>query len=577
MNLGTLADPAISLFTGDATICTNCTAAMTVISKYDKVNHIWRCEYCQHENKVELEDEEIPKSESIDYVIPTIGEGAGSRKSENSDIIVFCIDISNSMCITSEVSGAFKFKNFEKNNNEFSQFLETNQFGGLADQYLPRENRSVSYVSRLQCVQAAISSQVETLASEHPNKRVAIVTFADDVKVYLPDGTSHTISGDRLNNYNFLTGVASMHNMQISSSVKDSKKNLLEIIRKLDISGQTALGPGLLVSIGLASLTAGSSVILCTDGIANVGLGLLDGLEDTSASLFYQQAAETAISKGVNVSVLSIKGSNTSLEHIAKVASLTSGYNDIVDPLNLNSNFNFILQNQMVATEVSIKYYLHKSLRFLNENNVSGLTAIREVGNVTQESVITFEYNVGDLVEAKKLKEIPFQIQIRYKRLDGVKCLRVLSRVEKITNDRNVAEQDMNVNVIAISAQQRAANLASEGSYTTARMVQKSAMRMAKRGASNFNEEQNEQLNAWNSKAVKLNSALKVETIQERKEGHAYNSDSDDEEKKSIRQMTRKKNRTTNDSTANVIHQAANPRLTDFTSNNANEKKSKKQ
>lgn len=37
-------------------------------------------------------------------------------------------------------------------------------------------------------------------------------------------------------------------------------------------------GPGLLVSIGIAGEGGnGSSVVLCTDGIANVGLGSLGG------------------------------------------------------------------------------------------------------------------------------------------------------------------------------------------------------------------------------------------------------------------------------------------------------------
>lgn len=42
--------------------------------------------------------------------------------------------------------------------------------------------------------------------------------------------------------------------------------------------GRTALGPGLLAALGLASQgKPGSMVILCTDGLANVGIGALDG------------------------------------------------------------------------------------------------------------------------------------------------------------------------------------------------------------------------------------------------------------------------------------------------------------
>jgi hypothetical protein len=46
---------------------------------------------------------------------------------------------------------------------------------------------------------------------------------------------------------------------------------------KLEENGSTALGPAVLTSIGLAGEGApGSTVIVCTDGLANVGLGALD-------------------------------------------------------------------------------------------------------------------------------------------------------------------------------------------------------------------------------------------------------------------------------------------------------------
>lgn len=48
----------------------------------------------------------------------------------------------------------------------------------------------------------------------------------------------------------------------------------------MEENGPTALGPALVSSVMLASKgKAGSKVILCTDGLANVGLGKLDELE----------------------------------------------------------------------------------------------------------------------------------------------------------------------------------------------------------------------------------------------------------------------------------------------------------
>lgn len=45
----------------------------------------------------------------------------------------------------------------------------------------------------------------------------------------------------------------------------------------LEETGPTALGPAILTAIGLAGEGApGSSVIVCTDGLANIGLGGFD-------------------------------------------------------------------------------------------------------------------------------------------------------------------------------------------------------------------------------------------------------------------------------------------------------------
>ena len=49
----------------------------------------------------------------------------------------------------------------------------------------------------------------------------------------------------------------------------------------LEETGPTALGPALVSSIALAATGApGSSVVLCTDGLANVGLGAFDEIKN---------------------------------------------------------------------------------------------------------------------------------------------------------------------------------------------------------------------------------------------------------------------------------------------------------
>jgi len=50
-----------------------------------------------------------------------------------------------------------------------------------ADQHLPGQRRDVTYISRLQSVQAAIDHQLNEIASSFPNRRVALIAFSNEV------------------------------------------------------------------------------------------------------------------------------------------------------------------------------------------------------------------------------------------------------------------------------------------------------------------------------------------------------------------------------------------------------------
>ncbi len=53
-------------------------------------------------------------------------------------------------------------------------------------------------------------------------------------------------------------------------------------ISELAEGGSTALGPALLVSLALASQCTAAELIVCTDGISNVGLGSLEHRDASS-------------------------------------------------------------------------------------------------------------------------------------------------------------------------------------------------------------------------------------------------------------------------------------------------------
>ena len=209
-------------------------------------------------------------------------------------------------------------------------------------------------------------------------------------------------------------------------------------------TGPTALGPALLTAIGLAaSGKAGSSVVLCTDGLANVGLGSLEEAKNeeemNKATEFYERLGVFAKEKGVTVSIISIVGEECDIETLSTIAELTGGNVERVEPEMLTKNFANILSMPVIASNVTTKVKIHKGLEFRNEDKAhldeSKTLLVRELGNVTEETEITFEYRLKppeqlaamEDLDFAKLATIPFQTQIYYTTLDGMKCIRVIT------------------------------------------------------------------------------------------------------------------------------------------------------
>lgn len=179
---------------------------------------------------------------------------------------------------------------------------------------------------------------------------------------------------------------------------------------------------------------------------------------------FYEKVGEYAKSKGVTVNILSIIGDECNLESLSKLAELTGGDVTRVDPVELTKNFASILREPVIASNVVAKIKLHKGLCFRNEdpNSLSEDQSlmVRDIGNVTTESEMTFEYTLKKIRELARMEDIdltkieafPFQAQITYKALDGSKCVRVITETQKVSNDRAQLERKASFGVVASHA-----------------------------------------------------------------------------------------------------------------------------
>eukprot|EP01114_Cavostelium_apophysatum_P018407 TRINITY_DN5686_c0_g1_i1.p1 TRINITY_DN5686_c0_g1~~TRINITY_DN5686_c0_g1_i1.p1 ORF type:complete len:465 (+),score=190.44 TRINITY_DN5686_c0_g1_i1:1431-2825(+) len=364
----------------------------------------------------------------------------------------------------------------------------------------------------MQCMQAALSIQLEEVLKQYPNKKVVMITFNDEVTI-IGDATQvpQVIAGDKLNDYNLLLNIGKEFKLEHIKPIKSCHTELSKTLFELSESGATALGPALAIACGLASQTLRAEVVLCTDGLSNIGVGSLDddksikqiyssdpqkkcgnckyqmdpdfescpkcntpvekNSEDakTVAEVFYETIGHTAKTNGTVVSVIGIQGSDCAMSALGRCAELSNGEVNIVNPFELQRKMRKILDNPVIATDVQMKAILHPTFVFQHEAGITnqGSLAVRDIGNATAETDVTFEFKMREKSKLPdhmlKLYSVPFQLQLRYTRLDGTKCLRIITVPKKATQDRKIAEKSLNVSVAGIDSIQQASRLALEG------------------------------------------------------------------------------------------------------------------
>ena len=434
----------VAFATGDPYFCKSCESlfnSRSVLTRSDAIS-IWICEFCGHSNELNIEDDELPKYLELTYLLEGAVQSRGEEEGHPDNLIdatavIFCIDTSGSMAISS------------------------------------------SGVSRLKCMQTAVESQIQHFLGNSPAKKVGILTFDSKVRV-LGDGTIQEIIPSASSNQfdKIMEFAQSKRGVFINRCIAESAPRLSEKINGLRAVGGTALGPALLASVIFASEGGrGSKVIICTDGLANEGIGSLEGNSDQTG--FYKEVASIAKELGVCVSLISIVGTECRLESLALVTEETGGSIVKVAPESLSREFANVMSDDVIATQVTVQVSIHKAIKFAGEspehltNNGSKMN--RSIGNATPSSAFSFRYELRSNEEINALginkleiTSLPFQALFRYYTLDGRKCMRAITKVQPVTFDREVASE-VDIDMLARAGRRKAVQLAEEGKLEEAK------------------------------------------------------------------------------------------------------------
>eukprot|EP01090_Pellita_catalonica_P017878 TRINITY_DN5541_c0_g1_i1.p1 TRINITY_DN5541_c0_g1~~TRINITY_DN5541_c0_g1_i1.p1 ORF type:complete len:533 (+),score=91.50 TRINITY_DN5541_c0_g1_i1:66-1664(+) len=432
-----------SITTGEPVYCKKCSAVLSTHSKLitNEDEFLWACEFCGEENNVD-DDILSGAKEPLNYILETPST-ASKKETSNSPLIIFLMDTSGSMSQTTFV-------------NDTSSL----NLPSLKDE---KEGR---YISRLQFLQSAFVAQIKEIQKTSAKCRVGLITFASNVTIHTSKSAANqVIEGDILNDYAAL--LEKGYDFDFQESISDCSETLQSTVLGLSEGGSTALGPALVIGCAIAAKTSGSKCVLLTDGCANIGVGKLTtrGAKGGQSEDFYGQVGEFAKRKGTVLSVVSIKGSDTRLEELGKLADLSKGIVDLVDPNDLS--FSGLLSSEVFGTNVQLKIYLPNGWRFKYEDKSVGRILEKDMGNATSTTQIAAQLEYVGTKEKAGEKAL-IQIQIVYRLLNRRKCLRVFTIEQDVATNTKKAEADLDIAVVSANLAQMSGRLAKQGKYEDA-------------------------------------------------------------------------------------------------------------
>ena len=453
-----------------------------IIPENDKYN--WKCEFCSHENKdLIINKVDIPLNDTIENCLaPGINKELKTPEKDDSSL-VFCFDISGSMCQSYDVGRNLKNK-FNKilgKKDNKNKFKFQNNNSDDEDNQFDYNMENTNYISRLDLVKCSIRDNINSLLKNAPNTKVGIVSFGSDIEVK-GDCLSNVmmIKEKDMNNESKIKSLGEENTNLIKAPISESHENIIKALNATEENGSTALGPAVLMSLSLLkNAKIGSRIFLCTDGMSNLGVGNISENKD-NAKDFYTKIGEMAKEKGIIINLITFQDSESEIDILMSMVDKSGGEIIRVNPNAILDGFNDLLENEAIASEVELRMNLNKCLTFRDqeEKDLSndGSTIYQKLGNVAKETETYYEIKFKKAMKLAEMKDINFeelknlifQIEITYRNKIGGKYVRVITKNMKVSDNKEEVEKQANYDIITACEIQKSAKLAGQGLYREA-------------------------------------------------------------------------------------------------------------
>ena len=466
-----------------------CQICGAYLNKYSTLNPVpgkdiynWKCEFCSNiNNNLFIEQQNIPKNDSIDNCILPKLEKETNKDDDSS--LIFCFDISGSMCQSYNIGSELKEKFNKIIGKKSAKQSLFSTYSDYADDNIDFTNfdfnqNNTSYISRLDMVKLSIENNINSLLKNSPNIKVGIVSFGSNIEVK-GDCLSNVfiVKEKDMDNESKIISLGEENTNLIKAPINQSSPSIIKSLRATEENGSTALGPAILLSLSLLkNAKIGSRIFLCTDGLSNLGVGDISQNREKAIE-FYKKIGNMAKDKGVVISLITFEDSESEINILKNMVELSGGEIIRVNPNEILDGFNDLLENEAIASEVESQINLNKCMTFrdINKKDLinNGSSIIKKIGNVTKETENYYELKFKHAIQLAEmidinfdeLKNLIFQTVITYKRKNGGKYIRVITKSLEVSDNKEIINKQANLNIVSVLQIQKSAKMANEGKF----------------------------------------------------------------------------------------------------------------
>ncbi|MFW9974801.1 MAG: VWA domain-containing protein [Candidatus Thorarchaeota archaeon] len=317
--------------------------------------------------------------------------------------------------------------------------------------------------ANLAAVKRSLNTSIDSLSANAPDTMFGLIEFESSViarnlengnPVELPRNSFASLK-------DIIDSTKKLLDQVKLVGVGKNKDKLKKHVQALRDQGGTALGPAVGMAYVIAKHRNVGRVVLLTDGLANEGIGALEGYQVTPASKYYEDLGKMFMELGTAVDVVGIaSGAGMELQTLGLLPEATGGQMYYVTPNELDRSLSELAGASLLGRDVEVRLITPPGVKVKDASGVSRAVVDQlkkkgesKIGVVGEDHELYFEVEPEKEIKAP---DVHIQVQVSYTDEEGARRVRAVTTKLRVANNEEEIMKTLDPTVGATFVTQKA-------------------------------------------------------------------------------------------------------------------------